>query len=440
MKLTRRLRRVMALTILIGATLSGLALHAPADAVGVDATCVLALDKTDPATINVAFPDQAADYYTLSFVPVPGLRLRITGQYPHARYISYNVYDPALRPFGVLSDIHLAPDPGSHNPFLPGARRTVRHRSYTAFVEFGDKPAHPAPNTLYVATGQNGAPNPVASLIYRIYIHDKGTTPSGNVPIPTVTVEQSGSGDPVSPSVCGAVNKPSTTTINDLVANSNGVSQLDPVQPFGQPVPRFEKFVNLPTSVSDFFLDNPYAESIRPLLDPVGANGGNGGFLSNLDNAYVTTAVNRAYGEVIMVRFKAPTTPHTRQGQRRMQAHKQLRYWSICENEFFSQHFIACRTDDQVVVGAHRMVTLVMSTPAQRPAKALRRCGVNWIPWGPDAEGVLIYRHMLPDPSFAQSIQNATVGHEATTMHRYLPRAKYFPTPHAFDQSGATTC
>jgi hypothetical protein len=27
-------------------------------------------------------------------------------------------------------------------------------------------------------------------------------------------------------------------------------------------------------------------------------------------------------------------------------------------------------------------------------------------PWGPQTQGLLIYRHMLPDPSFAEAIQN----------------------------------
>ena len=30
-----------------------------------------------------------------------------------------------------------------------------------------------------------------------------------------------------------------------------------------------------------------------------------------------------------------------------------------------------------------------------------RRCGVTWLPWGPQTQGLLIYRHMLPDPSFS---------------------------------------
>src|SRR5919206_157507 len=76
------------------ALLAGLLL-APAAArgQGVDETCALPLTKFDPATVNVAYPDQAAVYYSGAYAAVPGTRLRITGRYPHARYMSFNVYD-----------------------------------------------------------------------------------------------------------------------------------------------------------------------------------------------------------------------------------------------------------------------------------------------------------------------------------------------------------
>ena len=54
-------------------------------------------------------------------------------------------------------------------------------------------------------------------------------------------------------------------------------------------------------------------------------------------------------------------------------------------------------------------VRFVMSTPADRPANARAECGYTWMPWGPDAEGVLIYRHMLPAGGFEQFEVTAVV-------------------------------
>ena len=38
----------------------------------------------------------------------------------------------------------------------------------------------------------------------------------------------------------------------------------------------------------------------------------------------------------------------------------------------------------------------------------------------------MIYRHMLPDPSFTQAIQNVSYGQERTQMGAYYPTGRYF--------------
>src|SRR3954451_4605949 len=120
------------------ASLMALCVLAPAaSAQGVDETCSLVLTKTDPATVNVAYPDEAAIYWTARYQAVPGTRIRITGRYPHARYMSFNVYDNAQRPLDALADVELAPDAGSANPFVAGASRGgAARRDYTAFIDF----------------------------------------------------------------------------------------------------------------------------------------------------------------------------------------------------------------------------------------------------------------------------------------------------------------
>src|SRR3954451_22341018 len=176
---------------------------------GVDTTCELPLTKTDPATVNVAYPDQAAIYWSGTYAAVPGTRIRITGRYPHARYFSFNVYDNAQRPLDALADVEIAPDPGSLNPFVAGAPRGFVARDYTAFIDFGAIPEHRAPNTLYTGTGQNGAPNVQGTFILRVYVPDRGRDETGGVGLPTVTLEQAspGGGRPAD-SACAGFSKP----------------------------------------------------------------------------------------------------------------------------------------------------------------------------------------------------------------------------------------
>ena len=418
-----------------------LAVAAPAVAQGVDETCVLPLTKTDAATVNVAFPDQAAVYWVGAYTMVPGTRLRITGRYPHARYFSFNVYDNLQRPLDAIADAEIRPDPGSTNPFLPGADRTAGHRDYTVFVDFGPKPARPvdrASNTVYTGTGQNGAPNAQGTFILRIYVPDHGRDETGGVGLPTVTLEPTSSSERPAASPCSGLAKPSIGGVNDLVAGSNGLPALDPATIWGRKPPVWRKFQNLFVTAIDGFDTEDSQDlyhQLAPLRQLAVAQGGSGGFLSNIHNAYLSTAINRRYGRVLAVRFRAPTFPDTRPGPLTMPT-GQVRYFSMCENEFFTQRFIGCATDDQTARDSDGFATYVISTPADRPRNARLRCGLTWIPWGPVAEGALIYRNMLPNPGFTQSIQMATAGGEAATMGDYFPTSRYFANRRAVERFG----
>jgi hypothetical protein len=416
--------------------LCALAVPAGAAAQGVDETCTLPLTKFDPATVNVAYPDQAAVYYSGAYAAVPGTRLRITGRYPHARYMSFNVYDNIQRPLDALADVQLAPDKGSVNPFVRGASRTVARRSYTAFVNFGAIPKKRARNTLYTGTGQEGAPNVDGTFIYRVYVPDRGLDESGGVGVPTVTLELAGNGQRPPKSVCAGFAKPSGASVNQQVAASNGLPVAPPAP--GRSPPVWRKFVNLPRSFAETILDNEYSDPARRSYESSGAYdlGGKGGFLSNIHNSYLYTPIAKDNGLVLATRMRAPTFPNTRPPARRMPG-GQLRYWSMCQNESQSQRFIACKTDDQTTVGRGGFANFVVSTPDERPANARPACGVTWIPWGPQAGGVLIYRHMLPNPAFGQAIQRVPAqGKEAAVMGSYFPRSRYYTDRAAFEKLG----
>ena len=84
----------------------------------------------------------------------------------------------------VLRDEHILPDPGSANPYLPGASRDVEERSYTVRLVHGAPPAGGRePNTLYT-TSEDGTQNG-NGLAYRIYLPDRGTDRFGNAPRPS---------------------------------------------------------------------------------------------------------------------------------------------------------------------------------------------------------------------------------------------------------------
>jgi uncharacterized membrane protein len=429
--MTRRLAHLLA----PAAAVAAIAAPPAAPAQSIDQTCELALVKADPNAINVAFPDESASYWLGTYQAAPGTRIRIHGRYPHARYMSFNVYDPAGRPLDSLNDTQIVPDAGSANPFLPGADRTAARRDYTVTIDFGTPPAQRAPNTLYTGQGQNGLPNAAGSFIYRMYVPDSGRDEWGGAGLPRVALEAGDGGEPVSPADCRGFSKPSAD-LNRELAQLSPPAAADVLAWPGKDPPVWRRFVNLPVAYADGFLENSYGDPARQAANqlPLSSLGGSGGFLSNRDNDYVYTPISRGHGQVLVLRGKAPTFADTVEGVPTMPSGQQLRYFSICQNEAASTRYVACLRDDQLVLDEDGRYTIVVSTSAQRPAGATAACGVNWLPWGPVEEGVLIYRHMLPDPSFANAIQRiARHGEEEQGLGEYYPRGEYLAGPAELD-------
>jgi hypothetical protein len=397
-----------------------LAVPAGAHAAGVDQTCQLTATRFDPDTVNVLYPDSSAQYWSATYTAVPGTRIRIAGIYPYARYTSWNAYDPILRPFAKLSDYQIAPDSGSANPLLPGARRgtPVAQRHYTLFITFspGD---HPGPNTIYVDPSQH--PNGVFTL--RVYVPDRGRDVTGGVGLPQVTWESTTPvALPLPASPCGGLEKPTQSVITGAYAGQEGPIPGGPLP--GRNPPDWHKFTNLCQSGADLLFGNAVGDRVPAGPNPC-SKFGSGGFLSNIDNSYVYSFISRGFGPIVVFHGRAPTFAATYPNARVMPRSAQVRYFSFCQNDPFSERYVGCRRDDQIKRRRHDY-TIVISAPGAWPAAARRRCRAttSWIPWGPQPQAVVLYRQMLA--SFPQAIQNVAYGSERRQMGAYYPRGRYF--------------
>ncbi len=111
-----------------------------------------------------------------------------------------------------------------------------------------------------------------------------------------------------------------------------------------------------------------------------------------------------------------------------------MRYWSICSYELFSQKVAGCLFDQTLKTDSAGNYVIAVSRSADRPSNANAACGYNWIQWsdngdgnGNTNDGFIALRNLLPDPSFGQSVQNAALlGIGAPlTMGAYLPAISY---------------
>ena len=390
----------------------------PPQAAAAEAACSWLL-VSNPDLLNIAFPDKAATYWVGGFPAIPGTRLRIEGDFPQARYFSFNVYDPLLRPVDALTDYQLLTREGRANPYRAMG---AEGGSYVAYIVPEPKPETPAPNTLYSGSialpgGQSLPLNPLIQVIYRIYLPEGDG--SGGVPLPKLTLETSDGMPLLALALCEPLPPDSLPgLLNDAIREASF--------PFGAPAgadepPRVNRFYNLPES------GRTLLSSLLGIEIPPNAltESGGGGFLSNVDNAYVSALFRRERGSLYVVRAKAPRAAN--HPDEAPNGAAQLRYWSLCTNEILTQRFVDCLSDAELPLDAQGYFTLVVSDPAERPANAIPGNGIAWLPWGgvyPDS--LLIYRHMLPDPDFAEAIQNIPYGTPPEeVMGEYFPRLAY---------------
>ena len=133
--------------------------------------------------------------------------------------------------------------------------------------------------------------------------------------------------------------------------------------------------------------------------------------------------------DLVVMRMRAPTMPDTQAGEAPYLAlaDRQVRFWSICEDDRLTTGVNRCVADNQAV-NVGDFVTVVMSDPSKRPSDAvLAAQGARWMPWGAlqtgdivydvnlnpvgNDKGVyyygsIIYRQTLSNPAWEQSMTN----------------------------------
>lgn len=400
-------------------------------------------------TFNILVPDLAVTYWIAQFKLPAGARMELKGQYPHARYMSFASYNPIGQPVDSLPDDRIAPDAGSANPFLAGAARSTARRDFTVQVrtralqagERLDEAVRPA-NTLFVPTDE-----PTYQVWMRVYAADAGRGPKGGVELPRPVMTLADGSRVEGAELCRAY-VVREAAVRDSRATKDGAREMfripgasSPYHPAGPAPVEWNAFYNPKLVVSSVLLRTPFA-FIRSFFDKTRR----AGFYATLDNAYMTTYVDNRFGDVLVIRGKAPRTPRTLHGEDVMATDIDMRYWSFCKGRSIADGATdSCLMDEQVPLDADGRYTIVVSPEASRPANARPECGVAWMAWGigdgvdnPHG-GYLAHRHLKPVDAFKTSLwATKSPGDERAVLGEYYPEVSY-ESRQAFEARGCRT-
>jgi hypothetical protein len=420
---------------------------------------------------NRAFPDAGAIYWAAVYVRPKGSKVEIEGVYPYSRFMSFISYDKAGLFVDGTADYMIDPDQGSVNTYRHGAKRHETpegKRKYTIEVRLQEKPAdlplvqndgQPARNFLYSLPSKNvwldkKTGDPVETILYRIYIPDRGFDYAGGMPTPNVKLTlKDGTvlrgqaafdalrSDPKSPEEVFAPNLAALVMPPDewkSLSRPQGVPSTFPAR-----YPADWRAAYDPGYNKDQFALKPldFSDPNVPTPPKFG-----GSYYPNVFNTYLRTFINREIGKVVVIRFKPWKTVKTYNRAAVFDASDaEMRFWSISLSESQATTRVGDGAfDEEFPINADGYVTFVASSKQDRPKFATVENGVVWVNWSLRGDGAgnpnfgwLSIRNMLPKPGTTDNFfAFKRPGDERQVLGEHYPQLKYYKDAAAFDALG----
>lgn len=373
--------------------------------------------KAGVTNANLYWPDSAAVYWSTVYPVSDDLQITVSGAFPDARYMSFNVYDENTAEFSYnevtssLPDYKIKPDAGSVNPWRrldsPGGRFTIKIRP----------DAEPGQvNTLPLAP-PGAVAGTKASLIFRVYLPAGGDS---SIELPTITLHQGGVSTTLPPCTSGNSGGPGNGS-----GGPGGGAGTGPGTGPGSGTGGSEAG----SAGSGWAGERIFARTSEvSYLAP------------NADNGYLGAWITPpGPDEVVLIRGRAPRAiagSHPTPWPRLL---TDVRYWSMCTNLGGVQKPVVvnrladgrvnygCRYNDETKLDQTGHYAFVLGTEDQRAAiEAMDK--VTFLPFSinqPTAPHMVLLRNLLPTPTFPQAIQqvpvDSTPDETAAIMGAYYP-------------------
>jgi hypothetical protein len=401
------------------------------------------------------YPDPNSSYWFAVMEMPAGSVLTLRGQFAHSRYMQFSLYrdDPDMGGYTAtgeaMVDHRIDPDPGSENPFVPGASRRVENRGYTIRIANADAPANPAdrePNTMYAGTGAQW------QIVYRVYVPDQGYLGDAGAGLPAYTATLA-DGTELSAEVVrkrfvrplpkGVAPGLSVERWRALCSAPDNDPALRPETTPARDPALLERYFNNDWNIVAVF-KSPEARAKIPSTVETGF-GGDPGIV------YLMGYVSRGFGPVLVIRGMMPNYPDNYYGEDgsglQTMTDWESRYVSLIITQAPPSGMGTDGISDfQIPLDENRNYTIAVCRPEDRPANATAANGVAWLDWGTDGEGIddelnradfglLVFRFMYNNPSWKHDPGKIVEhGTEAEIMGPYFPRLSY--TDRATFESG----
>ena len=398
---------------------------------------------TTATSANVAYPDTNATYWTTPYRVEPNTRLVVSGNFPNARFMSFNSYDSSFGAFsrnGVKSaiiDFQITPNLGSLNPWQHNVAATSVRGDLRAGRKFrvnvSSRVPTRTPNTIPIAPAGT-TPGSLGFLVMRVYLPKNANFSA--VPLPTISVLSPSGTRTIAPCAPGQRTAPGTpnhnlpsdaaATMKQLLAKlsttGDSSSGPGPCQP--------------PNCPPDLQFARPPAATTNSVFP-------------NSASAYVSALFQPDPKMVVLVRALAPRTPaRNPPGTQPVpwpSPRYQLRYFSLCNNIYRKPWPVVinklpagaldygCRADNDTKLDRHGRFTYVVAAQSQQKLVS-RWADTTFVPTSTKSakdREVLILRNMLSNSQFTNSALNAPENNSAAgaaaAMGPYYPRAVACP-------------
>ncbi len=375
--------------------------------------------------------DSHFTYAKLLFVAPLGSKLLIEGDFPHCRFMDYQILQPfdpdhpatgwiGEHPEVPIVDVDIEPDPGHVNPFRVGADRNAKNRHYhlTFELQAGNavklnpkamkNPEYRAPGNTRVG-GPFGFGGPfndgvltTSVLWLRIYAPDREAGLLGGVPLPKALLElPSGEKFWLQPDASLAIKRQLT------LVSAPDIPHGEPWPFIGPQLGWFKIYglMFIRTEEKAYRESKPWGSKPQELMkkavrdqymlfwnrgeDATPPGNYEASATINPYISYLTRMLRLGSGKIYVVTGKLPTTPKTRNGEPVM-TKAQARYWSIAqygtaENDQYGATAVhyGSLMDDEITVNENNEYIIVYSKKEDRPNNAIPANGVTWQDWGP---------------------------------------------------------